>query len=479
MSAQGRFSFFNRFKKKRRLSLQSKIILTLVGVMLPIFSIVVLLQFQFAEPILRDEMKQIGINAAKTLASEITSRNLLYKPNAGQVIDRVIQEVMYAQPNLLRIDVVTPIGTPGEQPKKIASSAEDEPNEALPKNAMVSALQIELIEDENGLPIWEIASPIESKTKVLGSVHVLVSNRLVKRIAKTLWYITVVGACFSVIVLLVALSYFLRRAIESDQKLIEAETENLELYEKLHDAEIRLMNSEKLAVMGQLTASFAHEVGTPLAAISGHLGLLKDEIVETKSVERVEIIESQAHKIAQIVRNFLQSTSKPPSQRQWVDLHEMAERVLGLVRPRLESLKISSSAEYDRGLRPLRLVPLDIEQIILNLVNNSIDSLQAKGRARPDAKLALEISTRGRYRENRHFAVLTVFDTGEGIAKQDLKNVFRPFFTTKKPGEGTGLGLSIIQDLVKKYGGTVEIESKKTAWTKVSLEFPYDSGGTE
>lgn len=472
-------SFFGRFKKQRRFGLQTKIILTLVGVMLPTFAIVVLLQFQFAEPILRDEMKQIGVNAAKTLASEITSRGLLYRQNSGPVIDRVIQEVMYAQPNLLRIDVVTPIGVSGDQPKKIASSAEDEPNEALPKNAMTPQLRVDLIEDENGVPVWEIAAPIETKTRILGSVHVLVSNRLVKRIARTLWYITVVGACFSVMVLLVALSYFLRRAIESDRKLLEAETENLELYEKLHDAEIRLMNSEKLAVMGQLTASFAHEVGTPLAAISGHLGLLKDEIAEAKSVERVEIIESQAHKIAQIVRNFLQSTSKPPSQRQLVDLHEIADRVLGLVRPRLESIKISSATDYDRSLRPLRLVPLEIEQIILNLVNNSIDSLQSKGRMKPESRLNLEIATRDSQREGRHYAVLTVHDTGEGIARQDLKNVFRPFFTTKRPGEGTGLGLSIIQDLVKRYGGTVAIESKKSAWTKVILEFPYDSGGAE
>lgn len=471
--------FFSRFKRQSRLSLQSKIILTLVGVMLPTFAIVVLLQFQFAEPILQDEMKQIGINAAKTLASEISSRGLIYRQNSGQAIDRLIQEVMYAQPNLLRIDVVTPIGIPGDQPKKIASSAEDEPNEALPKNAMTSALQVDLIDDENGLPTWEIAFPIETKTRLLGSVHVTVSNRLVKRIARTLWYITVVGACFSVIVLLTLLSYFLRRAIASDQKLIEAETENLELYEKLHDAEIRLLNSEKLAVMGQLTASFAHEVGTPLAAISGHLGLLKDEIAEAKSVERVEIIESQAHKIAQIVRNFLQSTTKPQSQRQLVHLHEVADRVLGLVRPRLESIRIVSSTDYDRGLRPLRLVPLEIEQIILNLVNNSIDSLQAKSRLKTGSKLSIEIATRDLQREGHHFAILTVTDTGEGIAKQDLKNVFRPFFTTKKPGEGTGLGLSIIQDLVKKYGGNVEIESKKSAWTKVILEFPYAAGGTE
>jgi two-component system NtrC family sensor kinase len=203
------------------------------------------------------------------------------------------------------------------------------------------------------------------------------------------------------------------------------------------------------------------------------LQLLKEEVDTSGSSGRVEIIEGQLTKIEGIVKGFLQSTAKPNSQTQLVDLNRIADKTLGIVMPRIEALNIEIRREFDRKMGPLRVVPLDFEQILLNLINNSLDALQARSVTKDRAKLSLRIATASVERENRPWARVGVYDTGGGILKADLKNVLKPFFTTKRPGEGTGLGLAICQQLVHKYGGHLNIESKEGAWTEVALWIPY------
>ncbi|MEK6577914.1 MAG: ATP-binding protein, partial [Bdellovibrionota bacterium] len=308
-----------------------------------------------------------------------------------------------------------------------------------------------------------------------GSVHLEISMGFINRLIDALWRTTAAAAFFSVIVLIVVLSYFLRKTIANDRLLRLAETQNIQLTEKLHDVHRQLLNTEKLAVMGQLTASFAHEIGTPLNAIGGHLQLLRDEVGtrNTGAVDRLEVINGQVTKIEKIVKNFLQSTAKPASQTQLVDLNLIADKTLGIVRPRSESLGIEIKRDLDRGMGPVRAVPLEIEQILLNLVNNSLDSLSSKRDQKEKTRLMLEISSKMESFEGKHWAEITVYDTGEGISKEHLKNVLKPFFTTKRPGEGTGLGLTICRDLANKYGGELQIDSKEGAWTRATLKLPY------
>jgi signal transduction histidine kinase len=224
--------------------------------------------------------------------------------------------------------------------------------------------------------------------------------------------------------------------------------------------------------MGQLTASFAHEIGTPLTAIGGHLQLLKDDIPikNTSSLERVDVIDGQLQKIAGIVKSFLQNTAKPPSQRQLIDVSQLADKTLRIVRPRTDSLGVEVRRLFDRNMGPIRIVPLDLEQILLNLMNNSLDSISTKTEKRG---ARLEVKTEVASREGKQWAEISVYDTGEGIKKADLSKVLKPFFTTKPPGEGTGLGLTICQQLAHKYGGDLLIDSKETQWTRVVVRLPY------
>jgi signal transduction histidine kinase len=470
----------------RHLDLQAKISLVLVAVILPTFLIVTIAENKFTLPILEEEIRQIGINSGKTLAAEIVSSRLLSMPNPSPVIENSLQELIYTQPDIVRIDVVAKDAATGVV-KLIASNIEEDAG-VPPQNFMLAdTVTSEFKRDEVGSGLWDIFVPIEHRNRdprgpkrLLGTVHVVVSTKLVGRIVSTLWKTTATAAGFSVVSLLLVLSYFLRKTIANDRLLRQAESKNMDLTEQLHDVQRQLMTNEKLAVMGQLTASFAHEIGTPLNAIGGHLQLLTEDISPAPGSaleDRLEVVNGQLGKIEQIVKGFLQNTAKPTSQNQLVDLNRLTGKTLGIVMPRLESLGVLINTRFDHEMGPVRAVPLDLEQILLNLLNNSLDSINTKIRGkRPRGvgkKLQMELSTSVVKVEGKHWAEVAVYDTGEGIRKLDLKNVLKPFFTTKRPGEGTGLGLTICQQLAHKYGGELLIDSKEGAWTRVALRLPY------
>ncbi len=469
--------------RMRKLDLQAKIVLVLVAVILPTFLIVTVAENKFTQPILEEEMREVGISTGKTLAAEIVSGRMLSLPSPTPVVENAIQEFLYSRPNIDRIDVFAKEPVSGAL-KIIGSNIEEEPGSMTAISpSTLEAISSEYKIDESGSGYWEVYVPIEQRArdphsarKILGVVHVIVSMKLVKTLVGTLWRTTATAAAFTVAMLLLVLSYFLRKTINNDRKLQQAETQNLALTEQLHEAQRQLMNTEKLAVMGQLTASFAHEIGTPLNAIGGHLSLLTEGSPPSQKMrDRLEIIRGQLEKIEQIVKNFLQSTSKPISQKQLVDVNGVVEKTLGIVRPRAEAMGVEIRRDLNRDMGPLRVVPLDLEQILLNLVNNSLDSLQSKmdQSERSRFRAELEITSSFEHGSGKDWATIKVYDTGAGIKKTDIGKVLKPFFTTKPPGQGTGLGLTICQELAHKYGGMLEIDSKEGVWARVTLRIPY------
>ncbi len=485
----------------QRLDLQARISLVLVAVIVPTFLLVTITQNQFMKPVLEEELKQAGITAGRNLANEILTAKLLTASNSTAAVEAAIQEMVFSHPNVQRVDVaVRDAAAPGGT-RVIGSNVEEDPTQPHTTFAIVDEVTSEYKQDDDtGLPYWEISVPLEIRSKEgrlkkatsllgknvpnsqapVGVIHMIITTRLVGRVISTLWRTTSIAAGISVVALILALRFFLRRTIENDRLLRRAESENVQLIAQLQEAQRQLMNTEKVAVMGQLTASFAHEIGTPLNATGGHLQLLREELKEEGApagqLDRLEIINSQLMKMEQIVKGFLQSTAKPASQRQLVDVNLLAEKTLGIAGPQLQALGVEVIRKLDRHLGPLRLVPLDIEQIFLNLVNNSIDSLKAKshGKKRGGRDLELKFETKSERIEGRTWASFSVFDTGEGISKDALSQVLKPFFTTKRPGEGTGLGLTICRQLAQKYGGELDIDSKEGAWTQVTVRLPFE-----
>jgi len=232
-------------------------------------------------------------------------------------------------------------------------------------------------------------------------------------------------------------------------------------------------------VMGQLTASFAHEVGTPLNAMSGHLQLLQQDLSRSQDPsskkwnERAEIIGGQLEKIEEIVKSFLQSTAKPVSEQQLVDLNNIMDRALHVVRPRLDAIGVEVKSNQERTLPPLQVVPIEMEQIFLNLFNNAVDSMQEKAKSLRDFKPVLELKSIARDHQGRPWIGFSIRDNGKGISQNAIEKVFQPFYTTKPAGEGTGLGLTICRQITQRYNGEMAIKSQEGNWTEVTVELPY------
>ena len=477
------------------LDLRAKISLILVGVILPTFLIVTIAQNKLTRPLLEEEIRQIGLTTAKTLAAEIANSRLFSTPEPVQAIENQIQELLFSHPNIVRIDVFQKDHTTGLGKLIASNMEEEEPGSQLPTALLIDSTRSEFETDEEGSGYWKVIAPIEHRVresgrevrgqrKILGNVHVTVTTKLIGRLMSAFWKITAVAAAFSVVTLILLLSYFLRKTIENERLLQRAKNQNIQLTEQLHEAQRQIMNTEKLAVMGQLTASFAHEIGTPLNAISGHLQLLQEELGQVArsngqatliagSFERLQIIGGQLLKIETVVKNFLQSTVKPASQSQLVDINRIIDKSISILQPRIDATGIEVRRVFDRKIGPLRAVPLDMEQMILNLLSNSLDSLKEKNKFKEKDQLLLEVSSKIEGSADGQWARICIYDTGVGISRADLGNVLKPFFTTKPPGEGTGFGLTICRQLAHKYGGFLEIDSRQDVWTRVVIKIPY------
>lgn len=467
--------------KRERLDFQTKIIFVLIMVLVPSFAIMTIVQNKVAQPILEQEMRQIGIATAEALELKIIANHWLSKPAFYPLLETEMQEQVYHQPSIFRIEVFSKDPTNGLF--RLAASTVEYEAGSLVTSTPPGDSTTSVLKTDEGMTYWEIDVPIRAQIgkphlKPIGKIHLMISTRTVHRVLGALWKVTIVGAIISVILLVMVLSFFLKRAVLNEKLLRLAESQNLQLSQKLHEAHREIMNMEKLAVMGQLTANFAHEIGTPLNAIGGHMQLLNEEVAPSapkRSTERLGIISGELKRIENIVKSFLQTTSKPGSQTQLIDINQLIEKSLAIVGPRLETLEVGIEMHLDRGLGPVRAVPIDFEQIFLNFLNNALDSLQSKKKQDPKSVVRLFINSSIVRREGIEYASVGIRDTGIGISEADLKNVLKPFFTTKRPGEGTGLGLTICQQLANKYGGFLEIESEENVWAEVRVLVPYST----
>ncbi len=454
--------------------LQGKVFLILAAVIFPVSLILGLAQSRIMEPVLFEEIRQVGISFAQNLANQIQGERLLARPHASGLIEDRIQRMVYSQPGVIRVDVIT--RRPGGGPLFYLASSVEEPDGAVPPDAYWKEQVDARVVEEDETPVWEIVFPLKGGSE-RAVIHLLISLGFVSTIQNTFLRINLIGALLSTVLLILVLSYLLKRAIENERQLREAQRSNAVLSGKLQEIQESLIQTEKLAVMGQLTASFAHEIGTPLNAVGGHVQLLRMSLEKvlpkellSSVVDRIGIISGQLRRIEEIVKGFLATTQKPiDRQKMRVPVSDLVRNVIALVQPTLHNSQIQYSEDFgDRGAR-VEVVPLEIEQVILNLVNNAIYSLREKSR-QFGATNRLGVRT---YLESGSGSVtIEIEDSGVGISEANQKQIFKPFFTTKPSGEGHGLGLSICQQIIHSYGGEIGVDSRVGEGTRMRVRLP-------
>lgn len=236
---------------------------------------------------------------------------------------------------------------------------------------------------------------------------------------------------------------------EATRALAERNRELQSSVEQLFDARRELAKSEMLAATGQMAATVAHKVGTPLALISGYVQVLLAEAARgSEREERLRTVQEQIKRVTYIVRDLMDQTRTPILRPQPTDAATLLSNIARLSRPSAEQQGVS--IDVDTGAKPLPLLA-DIgqmEQVFLNLVTNALDATPRGGRI---TLRACGVGAAIRFE---------VEDTGEGIAPAVKPRIFDPLFTTKQPGHGTGLGLPIVRDVVHAHRGTVEVHSE-------------------
>ena len=217
--------------------------------------------------------------------------------------------------------------------------------------------------------------------------------------------------------------------------------------------ETQLLQSEKLAAVGQLGSGVAHELNNPLTSITGLSEfLLEQKELGKKDRGHLQVIHEQAERAGRIVRNLLTFARKGSGERVPVDLNDVVRRTLTLMTYDLKLKDISVERELSGALPEVLGDRHGLQQVVLNLVTNAAQAVAENPRER-----AREVSVSTWFDGQVH---LRVSDTGPGIPDDVLQSVFTPFFTTKEPGKGTGLGLSITYSIVESHGGQITIEPR-------------------
>jgi two-component system NtrC family sensor kinase len=243
------------------------------------------------------------------------------------------------------------------------------------------------------------------------------------------------------------------------------------LNEALFESQRQLGQSEKLAALGQVTATMAHQMGTPLNSISGYIQLmLREGNLQTKERERLKIIESQLDRLAESVKNMLSFTRQPKPQLRRLGMNEVLEELIRLSDPWFHARNVKLSTLLSPDLPPVLADPTHLQTLFLNLITNALDAMPQGGILKIKTRHIPESSLPGK----GGAVEIAIIDTGIGITEESKKKIFEPFYTTKKLGEGTGLGLAICNQIVKEHSGKIEVESEvgKGSMFMVSIPVP-------
>jgi len=266
----------------------------------------------------------------------------------------------------------------------------------------------------------------------------------------------------------------------------------------LKQAQQQLVQSEKMASLGELTAGIAHEIQNPLNFVN-NFSDVSNELLEEMKIELekgnkedaiaiVEDIKQNLEKILHhgkradaIVKGMLQHSRTSSGQKEPTDINVLADEYLRLafhgLRAKDKSFNAKFETEFDNSIQKINIIPQDIGRVILNLINNAFYTVSEKKKAPqpPEGGAQYEPTVTVTTKKENGKIEIKVKDNGNGIPKKVLDKIFQPFFTTKPTGQGTGLGLSLAYDIVTKgHGGELKVETKEGEGSEFVIQLPVN-----
>jgi signal transduction histidine kinase len=488
--------------------------LTIVGVS----SGFLVLNFWLARRWLEEDLQNRVVTFARAMAATISSRQEF---ESGAVLQEQVRQIQTTREDLLQLDV---LAFRADGTDVVASTT---PERRLPftRRDTADVMRGRVVSRPGTTPAgphWDVLAPISLEGSVAGAVGArfswVTAGRLTQRMRTGGVLLT--GASIAVMALLMSLSvrYVVDRPIRSFlgairqiqdgdpaaavrirtadefgllaehfnemvsrvrrfsdelQRRVDAVTGELDrryqqvqqLNALLFDLQRRLRHTERLAVSGRIMAEVAHEVGTPLHSVAGHLELLRKDLPSdvSRDVEhRLAVIEAQVARVVDIIARLLALTRPPVSDARPVDVNELAREMVELLRPVVSAAGLTLGVSTAAGLPPVLGHADALRQVILNLLTNAIDATPTGGR----------VSVVTRVVDDPRETELAVIDTGRGIMPLDRDRIFEPFFSTKPAGRGTGLGLFITAQIVREHRGRIEVISTEGQGSVFRIRLP-------
>jgi PAS domain S-box-containing protein len=260
---------------------------------------------------------------------------------------------------------------------------------------------------------------------------------------------------------------------QTNQRLEKAVAELHAKTSELATMTQQLWQASKLATMGELAASVAHELNNPLATISLHTELLADSLApDDPGRQPLLVIDQEVRRMATLVGNLLVFSRRSHQQLSTLDICDELTSTLDFIQYHLRGNNIDIVKDYASGRPTVQGDRQQLRQVFLNLITNASDAM-------PDGGTLTVSSQPGLMPTGKLAVVLEVSDTGTGVKTGDLPRLWEPFFTTKPEGKGTGLGLAICRRAVEEHRGTIEIETGPGKGTTVRITLPATDNGSE
>jgi signal transduction histidine kinase len=318
---------------------------------------------------------------------------------------------------------------------------------------------------------------------------------------RTWWAYVIYG-----LLILTAIYFFDRfqrqRILRNEQqKMMEREVAQAKEIERayagLKAAQAQLIQSEKMASLGELTAGIAHEIQNPLnfvnnfSEVSGEL-IAEIEAERTKNQEtrdeilvgailsdlkqNLEKINHHGKRADAIVKGMLQHSRTSSGQTEPTDINALCDEYLRLsfhgLRAKDKSFNAKFETDFDSSLPKIDVVPQDIGRVLLNLINNAFYAVNERSK-KDEAGYQPKVSVTTQLKANGQL-LISVEDNGSGIPDAIKEKIFQPFFTTKPTGQGTGLGLSLSYDIIKAHGGELKVETKEGVGSEFIISLPFN-----
>ena len=251
----------------------------------------------------------------------------------------------------------------------------------------------------------------------------------------------------------------LGRVAQTFNLMVGTLKKNKEDLENLHQKELE--RTQRMATLGELAEAIAHEIRNPLAGVSAAVKIIREGLEKDDPRAKVfEEIHFQTDRIEKIVSNLLQFARKSTPKFSLLDIHEMIERTLQLFPFQFQNQRINLEREFQSNLPGIHGDPDQIQQVLMNIILNSIQSMPDGGKLRFKTLL----------RPEEGMVHLAIVDTGKGIPEEAIPKIFKPFYSTKP--KGAGLGLAIAEKIIHEHGGKVAILSKVGVGTTVEISLP-------